>query len=482
MPSPSTTHSSASFDPASLKILDALETLQGSVDSLSTALRRDPSIQQTSLQAVRPAREVRDVFATRTGRPYMPPTVPPFKVHIILRWDIWAPHIAPSHAGEPGLRGNRLAVLSHAADADVTFDFSMAPAFLDAFFRNVHIINPVLDETEIRQKVTMLALDGIGWNATACQLLLILANGAMSSSFAGSHDIDPSRTSVAKHLFAVAQKRLGTLFQTEPLVEATCFFYSGVFLMSSLCPVEAWRCFLNGLAVCQTFAICRQNEKGLVPYRAAEERLYWSCWKSERELRLELDLPDFSPPRDENPRMFPTLPDSSEDETLRSWYFYLAEISLWRIETNARTRIEDFFQEGLVDNLEVLSARVIELKAPLEAWQVSLPDVINFEPAQGDTLDILRFVLRGRLSYNMELLTWPFLAAAILGYPGLGPRASDLVLEGLRVHLDRLATNRPGFHYRHHGTWLMQRSSARSACILLAAEIGRASCRERVSR
>jgi hypothetical protein len=49
------------------------------------------------------------------------------------------------------------------------------------------------------------------------------------------------------------------------------------------------------------------------------------------------------------------------------------------------------------------------------------------------------------------------------------PANGKLTAKGLAFHLERLLINRPGFYHRHHGTWLMTRSSARNACILLAA-------------
>ena len=65
--------------------------------------------------------------------------------------------------------------------------------------------------------------------------------------------------------------------------QAQCALFAGIFLMSIVRPVDAWRMFLQGLATCQSF---RQDSNG-----AEEESIYWSCWKSEQALRWELGLP-----------------------------------------------------------------------------------------------------------------------------------------------------------------------------------------------
>ena len=65
--------------------------------------------------------------------------------------------------------------------------------------------------------------------------------------------------------------------------------------------------------------------------------------------QLELDLPDFQAANAQHPVMFPSLPIGAEsDQTyLNAWYFYLAEISLWRMETAARLRIQELLVTGI---------------------------------------------------------------------------------------------------------------------------------------
>ncbi|KAL2831564.1 hypothetical protein BDW59DRAFT_140292 [Aspergillus cavernicola] len=209
----------------------------------------------------------------------------------------------------------------------------------------------------------------------------------------------------------------------------------------------------------------------------AEESIYWSCWKSERELRWELGLPDFSSGLSLGPpQRFPSVPLTNDNQMLRAWYFYLSEISLWRLEAEARKDITICLSQEQQQNgaSPHLLSRLTEFsescRQQLVEWRNSLPLILSIsdtEPSTTDT-DVLKFVLRGRTTYVNELITWPFIIYALNGRE-MVPAARALVAKGLDAHLGRLTTNMPGFYHRHHGTWLLIRTSARSACILVAA-------------
>jgi hypothetical protein len=93
-----------------------------------------------------------------------------------------------------------------------------------------------------------------------------------------------------------------------------------------------------------------------------------------------------------------------------------------------------------------------------------------------DTLDLedgqyeaLRFILSGHLLDCEEAMYWQFVVDAIYSRPHQGQYAEEFLRKGLKVCLDRIEQNRKGFYHRHHGTWLMLRSCARSSLVLLAA-------------
>lgn len=391
----------------------------------------------------------------------------------VLAWDVWRPH----QPRESGLASVRTLDYNHESPTfsnSQHVDLKLFAVYLDAFFRNVHVLNPVLDENEVRSQLTHLLLAGIDWEATTCLLLLILANGACSKPFAS---VSTSRTAAAddqewasaRALYQAAEKRRSAIWRGDYLIQARYCFYEGVFMMASMRPHDAWRQFLQGLATCQFLVAQTATEPPNSADNQAIESIYWSCWKSERELRSELDLPDFACARVyDHPLSFPSIPQAARDGQHREWYFFLAEVSLWRFEMMARKSMTDAVEHGRSD-IETLAERVQDLETALESWHASLPEGIRFgtNPAD-DPSDILLYVLRGRLTYTHEILTWPFLEHQIHATEHNDSRTTTLVAKGLQFHCDRLNLNRPGFFYQHHGTWLMQRSSARSALVLLA--------------
>ncbi|KAL3485754.1 hypothetical protein BJX62DRAFT_247308 [Aspergillus germanicus] len=211
---------------------------------------------------------------------------------------------------------------------------------------------------------------------------------------------------------------------------------------------------------------------------------------SERELRLELSLADFSSRSSAStaPQRFPSLPPftddgpDDDDRMLRAWYFYLSEISLWRLEMEVRAEITACISkiqhaQGPTDKLLDMLCEVSEIYSQQAvAWQESLPPVVSISGSvcSDDGTDALRFILKGRKTYVNELITWPVIVHAIAQHSDLSlslsltPAQRSWLSKGVAAHLERLQINAPGFYHRHHGTWLMIRSSARSAYILSA--------------
>ncbi|KAL2670541.1 hypothetical protein Neosp_014329 [[Neocosmospora] mangrovei] len=216
--------------------------------------------------------------------------------------------------------------------------------------------------------------------------------------------------------------------------------------MSLMRPVEAWTTFVHGLAICQTFAYTQQRDRdmGQISSReASEQSVLWSCWKSEQEL---------SPPGE------------CEGHVEQAWYFYLSEIALWRLEVNARRSMTQIQHEDWPSVSKVLSEIGQDASDQLEAWKISLPPPVSIH--QGAEDDVIRFVLRGRITYIHELVSWAFVHVA-LNRVADHDLAEQETAAALAFHYDRLLVNAPGYYHRHHGTWLMLRTSARSACVLL---------------
>ncbi|KAH7139987.1 hypothetical protein B0J13DRAFT_558743 [Dactylonectria estremocensis] len=456
-------HDLSTFDPASLAIIERLERLEKKLDASSFQ-----PVQPLPSGAAEP--HSGDASDNTPTDPAQLQALLPENLDGLLRWPVLRDIVAgltpdPSLCGNaPSIREEPFLTISDELDAAV------CNTWLDAFFNRVHVKNPIMDEGTTRRLVLRVCLEGAGWDAHSCLALLVCANGALVEPFPSPPIQHPEVVPpAAMALFTAAQKRLGPLLMSPGVVQAQCLFLSGVFLMSILRPFDAWRMFLQALATCQSFASFDWASDSKDNANATtKESVYWSCWKSEQEVRWELGVSRFGGV--EPPQQFPSLPGGYDGQNLRAWYFYLSEISLWRLETEAKhemlTLLENCSGSCLFDKLADLGDNSLQ---QLADWRVSLAPPVALAEHDATVVedDVLRFVLRGRVTYLKELISWPFLRAFLLENNET-PRIRQWAMNGLQSHLERLEVNRPGFYHRHHGTWLMMRSSARSAVILLA--------------
>ena len=346
---------------------------------------------------------------------------------------------------------------------------------VDQFFRHVHVKKPMLDEARVRQMVHRLSLDGPTWEPSSCLALLVCALGSVAASFDAFELLQsrPQPIGVADSYFTAAQRRIGTIASAGGVLEAQCYFYSGVYLMTKLQALKALRCFTQALASCQDFTCANSfhpttsvqpssMERGL----PAEECVYWSCWKSEQELRMCLRLPDYAVGDLSYPIHFPNPPEGVESVQATSWYFYLSKISLRRLEHRCREEICDILGRcgsSLVENLSKSTETLEELATQ---WLETLPPAMSLHVPQEDD-DVLKFILRGHFLNLWEVIYWLWLEI----YLNQGIRDLTSRVYGqraLQIAIDRIRINKPGFRHRHHGTWLMIQSCTRSALLLVA--------------
>lgn len=248
---------------------------------------------------------------------------------------------------------------------------------------------------------------------------------------------------------------------------------------------------MQSLACCQTF-------QSLIAFRqdygeqldeagrrsaAAEQAIYWSAWKSEREVNDDLNLPGFLFSEIDiagYPPFFPTPPShdgevpslvNTETETREqmSWYFYLSEISLLRLWRRMAKEVIAYTPDSGQSCISGLAESAAERERQIQDWVQALPENMSTQ-APIDEDEICRFVLRGHLINVWEILYWPFVNWAIVSgtHHENEPLIQKLVTKGLQVHVDRIRVNRPGFLHRHHGTFGMIKSCTRSALVLLA--------------
>lgn len=453
----------SSFDPASLRILERLDQLE------HILLSPQPSQISTA--------GTDDVFLSES-----PPEFHILRITVmdVLSWPVFQGRFDSRPGVQSLLRTIPLGKTLHSPasiDSYVSMndlDSNVDLKLLESFLRHVHVKNPILEEAKIRQMVHHVSREGFGWDSESCLVLLVYALGSVASSFDGASSLTSTNLTRAESYFSASQKRIGTLLGRGGVLEAQCFFFSGVYLMSVLRPIHAWRLFVQSLACCQEFDFATQSlglSENAIPGTSrgppAEESLYWTCWKSELELRMHLELPDFQIKDHVYPRLFPTPPTESAEEKHRAWYFYLAEISLRRLEMRIRNEICHTPRPNNEMAFVDLADTVVSYEEQATAWVRSLPDIMSLKTPEIDD-DVLKFILRGHLMNFYELIYWPFVNAAINRHQGsavVGTFAS----KGLHSCLERISKNQPGFMHRHHGTWFMIQACTRSALVLLAA-------------
>ncbi|KAF5024666.1 hypothetical protein F66182_3288 [Fusarium sp. NRRL 66182] len=498
----------SAFDPASLKILERLDELErlirepqahenpGEGPAVSVEQPHDGD-QDLSPAVASPLAE--SPWKSTPDVNHLPlRSILPEKMESLLLWSVFSGDMTahatlqhdppqPSPSYSPG---------STSLSDIVDLDAQGVKVLLDSFFAYVHCKNPILQEASTRRLVTNVVLEGIDWSPNSCLSLIICALGKIATPFEAAFQLKQNTTPYleAQALFHAAQKRIGNLMARADIIGAQCFFLSGVFLMTTFRPFEAWRYFSQALATCQALPFLQRAHSTTITGveiakpeadETQHEAVYWSSWKSEREMRSELSLPDFSMPYGSSvlyPPFFPTPPNpldsvrstaSSRQHT--SWLFYLAEISLRRLASRICNDVLELHRASAstMEFLIKLAQLVPNFETQAKEWSDSLPPELSIETAPADD-NVCCFVLRGHVVNFFECIYWPFVMAHLAAVergcpiPIPGRQYAD---KGLEYHVLRVEINEAGFLHRHHGTWFMIRACIRSATVLLGARL-----------
>ena len=93
---------------------------------------------------------------------------------------------------------------------------------------------------------------------------------------------------VGRDFFEASQMRIASLFHSHGIVEAQCFFYTGVYLMTVFQPMSAWRSFVQAAAISQAFDLSwapwerdADIDNGTRNEHGSLKSTYWACLKSE---------------------------------------------------------------------------------------------------------------------------------------------------------------------------------------------------------
>ncbi|KAF7596822.1 hypothetical protein BBP40_012422 [Aspergillus hancockii] len=298
------------------------------------------------------------------------------------------------------------------------------PILVDKFIQNVHTKNPILDLEALIRSGRHAAEFGLQWDAQSCLVLLACALGSISQPFTPSMNI-PLQEGRFTHPKSTSASGLKE--------GAQCHFFAGVYLMYTFRPLAAWNHFyqastfyrlrlrmINGLNIDDDLSPDEQGQRGTPVSRHMEQSLYWSCFKSEVEIRVEMPLPQSAIAEYEYPALFPTPPNLSDDyleggsrgtgwstswnpsrpadshhtnraQTLlgvrdhimqlfdeeQSWYYYLTEVALRRIGNRV---LNAFYRKGpsTWSNIKPFIPLALEFETQINAWSANLPPGLRY--------------------------------------------------------------------------------------------------------
>ncbi|KAL6822573.1 hypothetical protein J3E69DRAFT_337485 [Trichoderma sp. SZMC 28015] len=392
-------------------------------------------------------------------------------------------------------------------EATLGIDIDRMRELLAIFAIKIYIKSPIVDFEQIYDCLARIAENGIDSSASSCLIALICALAAIWGNFPEpdtrelSCQETPSSPSVSRISVMVpdqrmaeslayldlARKRMSAAYLDDSLLGVQCYCLFGLWYLYNVEPIMAWRMFRTASTMWQTYNL--KHRAGIEPRtiqeKSLEQMLYWTCLKSECEIRYELaDLPPCTLSLSDFPFSFPSFaarmgsrtnqigPISSEVEEASS-YYCLADISLRRLMNRIRNAIRILSPDVETPVIEHLTFTLSKLEGQLQQWIDCLTASLKFSlpltsQPPADEHELVRLV-RERYVEARELLCRPFLYLCIhvplehrLIQP-YGKRAS----EALQLAVYRIQTENPFF--RHPGSWGSCRIRFNHALCLIAA-------------
>ncbi|RSL96483.1 hypothetical protein CEP52_011446 [Fusarium oligoseptatum] len=424
------------------------------------------------------------------------------RVEKMLQWPIFA-------VNHPSLASSlsRVDIIPRAVASDSVFDLDpeVIRTLVENFLVTNHVKNPIFNIDELWACARRVAETGLRWDGETCLVLLICAISVLSARYGQDlqpgYSKHPGRLNRAELYFQMAQRRIGMLYHSNCLMAAQCSFLTAVYLMTTFRIMAAWKEFSQAGSQCVGLLVAGgsldeegrakspETEGMSVGEQQMEESLYWSCLKSELELRTELGLPGSILNDMQYSHLYPSPPGPSqlvtdrmgpESEHLeKGWFFYLAEIALRRIMNealSARYRVGSWYYTTswwATSGVDGFRGHVDEFRAKLNTWQEMLPAVMRFphDPLE-NTGDTLRGILRGHFIDILDVLYFPSVQAVVCrDVSELDPYVLTTAQAALQTAKYRITICEEGFWHRHQGTWLMIRTCSRSTLLLLATAI-----------
>ncbi|KAI2841041.1 transcriptional regulator family: Fungal Specific TF [Aspergillus niger] len=476
------------FDPATIAILDRLAEIQQSLNSLNSG-------EVTALSLDGPQKE----YMTDVD-PQTPQTVslriPAAKIcpDAILSWPILR-----DVRLQTSLNSLTLADHDHGVEEVASSDLNLAliPGLIDRFLQFVHVKNPVVDTVALRQSAVTVEVGESSRNSHSCLVFLACALGCLAGPLryddlsVERDDHAESRHTTGEQFYRKALESIS--LPGDRILTAQCWFLSGVYQMYKLNAARAWMDFSRASAALSLHlrhreaAVCKDSNGGHL--EPAELSLYWTCWKSECDLRAELNVPDSvlcefsvsdgypvpsSVSMSNSGAMLSETPTDSEDLTHLwelSTYYYLSDVALMRVEArilNSMYSTNDAHWSPA--NPSYLCRTAADLESQIDHWSRNLPSIIRFEEWDSAPQFELTYNLQARVLQLRSWLYRPFVYYAIhhnSGQSNEDEEAKRFMRKAIECSFHLISSK--ATQHRHHGTWFVARGVLSSALLIIAA-------------
>ncbi|GJN74822.1 glycosyl hydrolase [Purpureocillium lilacinum] len=380
----------------------------------------------------------------------------------------------------------------------------------EIFMTKIWTKNPIVDRDQLDSCIARVLENGIDWSVSSCLVLLVFALAAIWGDYPedetrkvlyNESSFNPPVTyvtiSVPEHrmkeslaFLSMARKRISTAYLDDTLSGVQCLCLFGIWYQYNIEPIPGWKMFRTASMLWQTYRMKHREGKTRrsAQEESLEQRLYWTCLKSECEVRYELtDLPPCDLSLSDFPYSLPSFPmrqpsndspawafsnPSSTDLEAASSYYYLAEIFLRRLLNRARNAVRVLSPDIDIPTIKVLAETLTQLEGQLQQWVDCLPLTLRFNmPLESAPMleeGELMKLSRERYVEVRELLcrAYLYLCIHVPLDPEMTAQYGVKASEALRLAVYRIQNEVPFF--RHPGSWGACRVRFNHAACLIA--------------
>ncbi|KIW42860.1 uncharacterized protein PV06_06368 [Exophiala oligosperma] len=315
------------------------------------------------------------------------------------------------------------------------------------FLSHVHFRNPILEPRQLISYAKEVSQHGMGWDGRSCLVLVISAISCilLTNELPPEPDLDPSihAPPLSSHIHAdpggvaeafaqAAKKRLGLLGMS--MIDIQCLFFMSIYEKLRIRPLQSWFCLQQACSRLKSHLMSRSGFSSSMDaekreQHQIEQRVFWSCVRSETELLPDLCLPSSgldafqypefpSPPSATNNEHFEECSESSDsgyvppNSQAQSWLFFLAEISLRRT-INAHLRLLYGRSESYwLSHLPLLLRHHAQCEEQISLWYSHLPSKLQFSDSAPQPQS-LSYYLESRFQDWREHILRPLLYCAL---------------------------------------------------------------------